>query len=212
MTINISFNDSLKSGYLYGYASIALATCVIVLMMGNNMIALLLLILIIPYVIGAFIATYTWDKGSSDKLYITFPFGKHNNIVFTNIEAQIMLSFLMICAGSIALAYYIGRDPYVSMITSIYMFFVFVHQLLLCSAIDRSSAMFMLPLFISSTSVVCVLSYVEYKQTYDNTSILDKLDFNGFPLAEHKNEISSHHESMKQFTGSRSTHVGDNYL
>jgi len=179
MTIKVKLEDALKSGYLYIYATIGLATCIFVALFGNYLMAFLLFVTMVPYIVGIFSATKEWSDSNRKELAISFPYGGQRSI-FSNIETQMLITFVGICFLSIGVGQFYNTDAHVAVVLSIAAFFVFVHQLIIISAINRSAVLFCLPIFILLTAGTLAISMCKNKIVPE--SILSKLDYNGYPI------------------------------
>lgn len=216
MTIDISAHDALRSEYLYTYIGLAVATLIgVALVVPRDKLAwiLCLILVIIPYAIGAFCAAFLWNENNSQRLFIRFPYGKSNPTVFTNIETQILSIFVGICIGIVGISYYFYEDPYIGLIITAVMFFALIQQLLLVSAVNRSATMYMAPMFFVLIAFVFPVLYCRYKDKWEDVSVLDKLDWDGYPLPEYKADILKHFKNRAEFRVEKSSrHIGDAIL
>jgi hypothetical protein len=216
MTIDISTHDALRSEYLYTFGAIALATIIavgLVVSCERMLWVLCATVLLVPYMIGVFSAAFLWNESGNQRLYIRFAHGKDSPTVFTNIELQLTILFVINCLGIVGLAYFYYADPYLGLIIAGLLFFTFVQQLLLISAINRSATMYVAPIFFVLMAFILPVMYCRYKEKWFDVSVLDKLDVNGYPLPEYKEEILKHFRARGEFRVEKSTrHIGDAIL
>lgn len=190
MALDISAEETFKSGYFYGYMAVAISVSVLNGFIGSHngkipfFIPLALSAgVLLPYCLGAFFVTHLVQKNNINKLNVSFPFGKNSKAQFTHVDTQMLVLTLF---NSLALTLYIFflwyiEDPYVSIIIAGTMMFSFIHQMLLASAIEDITLFYMLPLFaVTGIGMIPYACYL-YAESWDGvTSSLNKLDFNGY--------------------------------